>query len=312
MINLLSFDDFLLEGKKPGPKEYYSGLSRSTATKRAAQIKKQTPMDDDDPDAYKKLPGDSKKTKPSKYTKKFAEMFNEEKSTLKDQVESFPDGYIFGTHITDDETAKKIFDTNFKFNLGTSLSGTVGLANKKIIADLLDKLSNGISPHRGQLGLFILAFPESEFGKPSPTKKVNLDTIENDMLDKYEEFMGGVIPKKFNFGYFSHGVLHTREDQMNEGESGPIRNQAIETALRNKLEKIKEKNPEKYKKVTIGILRAVMRRGMGAWKTGHRPGAGEEQWGYGRVNSFLTGGKTIGTTANPGPDGDLGKRAGLI
>jgi hypothetical protein len=55
-----------------------------------------------------------------------------------------------------------------------------------------------------------------------------------------------------------------------------------------------------------------MKRGMAAWKTGHRPGANQEQWGYARVNSFLTGGKTIGTTANPGPDGDLGKRAGLI
>jgi len=86
----------------------------------------------------------------------------------------------------------------------------------------------------------------------------------------------------------------------------------VETALKNKLEKIREKNPKKYGKVTLGILRAVMRRGMAAWKTGHRPGAGQEQWGYGRVNSFLTGGKTIGTTANPGPDGDLGKQADLI
>jgi hypothetical protein len=30
---------------------------------------------------------------------------------------------------------------------------------------------------------------------------------------------------------------------------------------------------------------------MAAWRSGHRPGAGEEQWGYARVNSFLTKGK---------------------
>jgi len=77
MKNIISFEQFVNESKKPGPKEYYSGLSKSTADKRAAQIKKQTPMEDDDPEAYKKLPGDSKKTKPSKYTKKFAQMFNE-------------------------------------------------------------------------------------------------------------------------------------------------------------------------------------------------------------------------------------------
>jgi hypothetical protein len=34
-----------------------------------------------------------------------------------------------------------------------------------------------------------------------------------------------------------------------------------------------------------------MRRGMAAWKSGHRPGAGQQQWGYARVNSFLTKGK---------------------
>ena len=33
-----------------------------------------------------------------------------------------------------------------------------------------------------------------------------------------------------------------------------------------------------------------MRRGMAAWKTGHRPGATEQQWGYARVNAFLTKG----------------------
>ena len=29
---------------------------------------------------------------------------------------------------------------------------------------------------------------------------------------------------------------------------------------------------------------------MAAWKTGHRPGAGQQQWAFARVNSFITGG----------------------
>lgn len=150
------------------------GLSKSTQKKKAAQMKRQAKMADDDPSAYKPLPGDSKKTRTSAYTKKFAEMFGED---------------------------------------------------------------------------------------------------------------------------------------LNEKAIG---NESIETALKNKLEAIKNKNPEKYKKVTIPILREVMKRGMAAWKGGHRPGANQQQWGYARVNSFLTGGKTIGTSAKPGPDGDLGKRAELI
>ena len=42
--------------------------------------------------------------------------------------------------------------------------------------------------------------------------------------------------------------------------------------------------------VSLGILRQVYNRGMAAWKTGHRPGATQQQWAFARVNSFLTGG----------------------
>jgi len=56
--------------------------------------------------------------------------------------------------------------------------------------------------------------------------------------------------------------------------------------------------------VPIGILRDVYRRGMAAWKSGHRPGAGQQQWAYARVNSFLT--KQPGTWG--GADKDLAKK----
>ena len=49
--------------------------------------------------------------------------------------------------------------------------------------------------------------------------------------------------------------------------------------------------------IPYGILKQVYNRGMAAWKTGHRPGASQQQWAYARVNSFITGGKTR-TTAD--------------
>ena len=62
-------------------KKYGKGLAKSTNQKRAAQFKKQAKMDDDDPDAYKPAPGDkTAKTKPSKHTKKFKQMFGENKA----------------------------------------------------------------------------------------------------------------------------------------------------------------------------------------------------------------------------------------
>jgi hypothetical protein len=42
--------------------------------------------------------------------------------------------------------------------------------------------------------------------------------------------------------------------------------------------------------IPYGILKQVYNRGMAAWKTGHRPGASQQQWAYARVNSFITGG----------------------
>lgn len=41
----------------------------------------------------------------------------------------------------------------------------------------------------------------------------------------------------------------------------------------------------------LGALTTVYRKGMAAWKTGHRPGVSQHQWAMGRVNSFLGGGK---------------------
>src|SRR5210317_2014638 len=41
------------------------------------------------------------------------------------------------------------------------------------------------------------------------------------------------------------------------------------------------------------ILKQVYDRGMAAWKSGHRPGASQQQWAFARVNSFIT--KSSGT-----------------
>ena len=56
--------------------------------------------------------------------------------------------------------------------------------------------------------------------------------------------------------------------------------------------------------VPISYLRASYNRGMAAWRTGHRPGATEQQWGYARVHSFLLCGKTALST-----DSDLRRKA---
>ena len=47
--------------------------------------------------------------------------------------------------------------------------------------------------------------------------------------------------------------------------------------------------------VPLSIIKKVYDKGLAAWRTGHRPGASQQAWGYARVHSFLTGGKTFFT-----------------
>jgi len=47
--------------------------------------------------------------------------------------------------------------------------------------------------------------------------------------------------------------------------------------------------------VPLKTLRTVYNRGLAAWRTGHRPGASPQAWGYARVHSFVTKGKTYYT-----------------
>jgi len=47
--------------------------------------------------------------------------------------------------------------------------------------------------------------------------------------------------------------------------------------------------------IPLRTLKTVYDRGLAAWRTGHRPGATPQQWGYARVHSFVMKGKTYHT-----------------
>ena len=89
-------------------------------------------------------------------------------------------------------------------------------------------------------------------------------------------------------------LVNEDEKKKQSTDRTPLDDDAMETGLKKKAEETG---------VPIGIIRAVARRGLAAWKSGHRPGATQQQWSYARVNSFLT--KQPGTWG--GADGDLAK-----
>ena len=85
------------------------------------------------------------------------------------------------------------------------------------------------------------------------------------------------------------------EKKKQTNDQSPLDDDGMETGIKNKA---------KESGVPVGLLRIIMRRGLAAWKTGHRPGATQAQWGYARVNSFLT--KQDGTWG--GADADIAKK----
>jgi DNA-directed RNA polymerase specialized sigma24 family protein len=58
----------------------------------------------------------------------------------------------------------------------------------------------------------------------------------------------------------------------------------------------------KATKIPLRTVKTIYNRGLAAWRTGHRPGASPQAWGYARVHSFATKGKTYYTA-----DADLRK-----
>lgn len=66
---------------------------------------------------------------------------------------------------------------------------------------------------------------------------------------------------------------------------------AVETGLRNKVtehnDKMAQDNKPDYTRATLGQLKAVYRRGSGAYSTSHRPGITRAAWSMARVNAFL-------------------------
>jgi len=199
MKNLHTFESFNEAKAKPGPDPYHRGLSDDDVEDKEDQIKKQAKMDDDDPDAYKEMPGDEEarekgEVKKSKHTKSYDALYGDETDEA----------------LSDHEKEKEVdYDELYK---------------------------------------------EYPYKRKKRVRRKNESVVNEEKLDA-------------------------------SAEKG-LKNKADDTG------------------VPIGILRDVYRRGMAAWKSGHRPGAGQQQWAYARVNSFLT--KQPGTWG--GADKDLAKK----
>lgn len=62
---------------------------------------------------------------------------------------------------------------------------------------------------------------------------------------------------------------------------------ALQTKMRMHNKRMSDLDKPSHSLASLGMLKAVFRRGAGAYSVSHRPGMTRNQWAYGRVNAFL-------------------------
>jgi hypothetical protein len=109
-------------------------------------------------------------------------------------------------------------------------------------------------------------------------------------------------PYKYFQGLTTRGQVVSRFNDMRKKEYKPFETDAIRPTKKSKYTIAFENNfgtdhktlqsKSEATGVPLDIIQEVYRKGQAAWRTGHRVGATENQWGYARVHSFLTLGCT--------------------
>lgn len=130
------------------------------------------------------------------------------------------------------------------------------------------------------------AYPEKHAGDEGVKTKTSVHTKRYHQMFSKENAMKHDGRFRYNKKVTEEKELFAEIDNMLNDIANDLFEQMIEEKSLEGLKKKAEKSGIPY-----NILKKVYDRGMAAWRTGHRPGAGQEQWAYARVNSFITKGK---------------------
>lgn len=157
------------------------------------------------------------------------------KTELERKINNLPDDLLFITHITSESNSIEIFNSNLLMPAG--VSSTTGVVNKKQLLSILNNLSEGISPHRGYLDMFIGAIDRKTLENNSG--KSLQDKLENYLDENFLEDTGKAqLPASLNIGYFTKGVLTTKYDIATGNKEQKVAD--VEEIAQTIVEKIKE------------------------------------------------------------------------
>ena len=254
-------DPDIKDKKGTQPDVYYKGLSKSTKDKRDAHFKKGSKMDDDNPAAYKPAPGDAEA---ETKTSKHTKKFRQ----------------MYGEEVTEasknDEKPKKRYHEARKKDGSIKLdkrfrafkSAAVPQTESRL-RDAQKRLKSQHQKERENLSREHESEMDSIKARGLAQQMRKLRSEENDQIMEWIEDIADEIFES----------IELEEKKNDEG-------------LKAKAEK---------SGMPLSVLRKVYDRGVAAWRTGHRPGTTPQQWGFARVNSFVT--KSKGTWG--GADKDL-------
>lgn len=126
---------------------------------------------------------------------------------ITEQLENLSDDLLYITHITNDNNAVNIFNSNLRMPAG--VSSTTGIVTKAELVKLVNELIKGNSPHRGYLDLFIAAIDKATL--QNQIGKTLFDKLESYLDDNFtEDVAKAQLPSSFNIGYYSNKVLNIK------------------------------------------------------------------------------------------------------
>ena len=238
-------------------------------------------MDDDNPDAYKPAPGDKgAKTKPSKHTLKYKKMFGESLwANIHKKRERIKQG--------SGEKMRKVGDKGAPTPAQMKRAqGEENIEEMPYYRKIYDKIHQLTHP-KGYEKIMKMYVDLHKQGHKNPAQALG-QMIRGVEARDIAFYINGLIKKGKLPSKLAAKVDFEIDEsfQLDEKVAGLV--------------KKSEKSGIAY-----GILKKVYDRGMAAWRTGHRPGTTPQQWGFARVNSFVT--KSKGTWG--GADKDLAAKA---
>jgi hypothetical protein len=147
----------------------------------------------------------------------FDDLFGDKKSdkdikkeNLKNQIDKLSDDLLFITHITSNNNALNIVNSNLQMPAG--VSSTTGIVNKTQLLSILNDLIDGKSPHRGYLDMFVGTIDKNTL--QNNKGKSLQDKFENYLDENFiEDTAKTQLPSELNFGYFTNGELTLKINQ---------------------------------------------------------------------------------------------------